>query len=88
MKRAEQLKKIIADGHDGSAGASGGGSASATKGDPAAEEGMDAEQKRLMGGLAGAVVSEKPNVKWTDVAGLLAAKAALQEAVIMPVKFP
>lgn len=38
---------------------------------------MDAEQKRLMGGLAGAVVSEKPNVKWTDVAGLAAAKAAL-----------
>jgi vacuolar protein-sorting-associated protein 4 len=33
-------------------------------------------------------VSEKPNVKWDDVAGLEEAKAALKEAVILPVKFP
>ena len=38
--------------------------------------------------LGGAIVTEKPNVKWDDVAGLEAAKAALKEAVIMPVKFP
>ena len=31
---------------------------------------------------------EKPNVKWDDVAGLKGAKEALQEAVIMPVRFP
>jgi len=27
----------------------------------------------------GAILREKPNVKWTDVAGLLTAKASLQE---------
>ncbi len=38
--------------------------------------------------LANCVVSEKPNVKWSDVAGLEKAKEALQEAVILPMKFP
>lgn len=31
---------------------------------------------------------EKPNVKWSDIAGLEAAKEALKEAVILPIKFP
>jgi vacuolar protein-sorting-associated protein 4 len=38
--------------------------------------------------LASCVVTEKPDVKWTDVAGLINAKSALQEAVILPMKFP
>ena len=36
----------------------------------------------------GAIVMEKPNVKWDDVAGLEGAKEALKEAVILPIKFP
>ena len=31
---------------------------------------------------------EKPNVQWSDVAGLDSAKEALKEAVILPIKFP
>ncbi len=31
---------------------------------------------------------EKPNVSWSDVAGLEGAKEALKEAVILPIKFP
>ena len=38
--------------------------------------------------VSGAIVVEKPNVKWSDVAGLDAAKEALKEAVILPIKFP
>lgn len=37
---------------------------------------------------AGAIVMEKPNIKWDDVAGLEGAKEALKEAVILPIKFP
>ena len=36
----------------------------------------------------GAILSDKPNVKWDDVAGLEGAKDALKEAVILPIKFP
>ena len=38
--------------------------------------------------IVGAIVMEKPNVKWEDVAGLDAAKESLKEAVILPIKFP
>lgn len=46
------------------------------------------EKKKLMNQLEGAIVIETPNVKWSDVAGLHAAKEALKEAVILPIKFP
>ena len=31
---------------------------------------------------------EKPNIRWSDVAGLHVAKESLKEAVILPTKFP
>uniref|UniRef100_A0A646QEJ3 vesicle-fusing ATPase n=1 Tax=Hemiscolopendra marginata TaxID=943146 RepID=A0A646QEJ3_9MYRI len=48
----------------------------------------DPERKKLQSRLEGAILIEKPNVKWSDVAGLDAAKEALKEAVILPIKFP
>jgi len=42
----------------------------------------------LAGASAAAILTEKPNVKWDDVAGLEQAKEALKEAVILPMKFP
>jgi vacuolar protein-sorting-associated protein 4 len=42
----------------------------------------------LRSSLGDAILSEKPDVKWDDVAGLEGAKDALNEAVILPVKFP
>ena len=41
-----------------------------------------------MSKIDAAIVSEKPNVAWSDVAGLEMAKEALKEAIIMPVRFP
>lgn len=48
----------------------------------------DPEKKKLQNKLEGAIIIEKPNVKWSDVAGLEGAKEALKEAVILPIKFP
>ncbi|KAG8235626.1 hypothetical protein J437_LFUL014884 [Ladona fulva] len=48
----------------------------------------DPEKKKLLSKLEGAIVVEKPDVKWSDVAGLEGAKEALKEAVILPIKFP
>lgn len=62
-----------------------------SKGDKKSDEdsdGDDPEAKKLQGKLEGAIVIEKPHVKWTDVAGLDGAKEALKEAVILPIKFP
>ena len=51
-------------------------------------EEKDEEEQKLQNALNAAIVREKPNVKWADVAGLDQAKASLQEAVILPTKFP
>lgn len=51
-------------------------------------DGDDPEKKKLQSKLEGAIVVEKPNVKWSDVIGLEMAKEALKEAVILPIKFP
>ena len=85
LARAEQLKEYLEKRNqsDFAEGSSSAGSTKAKKG-----EGDDDETKKLRGALTGAILSEKPNVKWDDIAGLEGAKDALKEAVILPVKFP
>ena len=65
-------------GKPAAAGGNGGGDKGSDGGE---DEEEDEETKKLMGALQGAIVSEKPNVKWSDVAGLDGAKDALKEAV-------
>lgn len=48
----------------------------------------DEDSAKLRKGLDDAIVREKPNVKWTDIAGLEAAKNALKEAIVLPIQFP
>lgn len=91
MERAEKLKNHLAeqDGKRKPAAMGANGTASngsgKAKGD---DEEQDADSKKLRGALAGAILTDKPNIKWEDVAGLEAAKEALKEAVILPIKFP
>ncbi|XP_026681668.1 vacuolar protein sorting-associated protein 4B [Diaphorina citri] len=87
LARAEKLKEYLKKGKkqpvkDGE---------SRTKDDKKESDEDDSEdpdKKKMQANLEGAIVMEKPNVKWTDVAGLEAAKEALKEAVILPIKFP
>ncbi|KAH7585841.1 AAA-protein family signature [Nakaseomyces glabratus] len=89
LQRAEQLKQHLDEEQEAkkkestSVGAGSGSGSGSGKGDEDTEDG-----KKLRGALSGAILSEKPNVKWEDVAGLEGAKEALKEAVILPVKFP
>ena len=76
MKRAEELRDYVAKQNE--LEKSGGGGAATKKAGDAEEDG-DAEKKKLRGALAGAIVSEKPNIRWTDVAGLENAKESLKE---------
>ncbi|KAJ2089096.1 Vacuolar protein sorting-associated protein 4 [Coemansia sp. RSA 986] len=99
--RAEQLKAHIAKTRDnkqpvavGNSAQSGnkkkaanGGKGGSGKGDDV-DGGLDSETKKLRQGLEGAILSDKPNVHWDDVAGLDGAKESLKEAVILPIKFP
>ncbi|KAE9461349.1 hypothetical protein C3L33_06745, partial [Rhododendron williamsianum] len=96
LRRAEEIRAVLDDGGAGP-GPNGGDAAVATRpktkgkdggGEGGGGDGEDPEQAKLRSGLNSAIVREKPNVKWNDVAGLESAKQALQEAVILPVKFP
>jgi vacuolar protein-sorting-associated protein 4 len=85
MKRAEELRDYVNKQNE-VGGKSSGGTGTKKKGDP--EEDADEEKNKLRGALSGAVVTEKPNIKWDDVAGLDQAKDSLKETVILPTRFP
>ncbi|KAI5789827.1 P-loop containing nucleoside triphosphate hydrolase protein [Pyronema domesticum] len=93
LERAEKLKQHLNDeankkkpGKIGANGSTAAGSGGKAAGDD--EETLDADSKKLRGALSGAILTEKPNIRWEDVAGLDQAKEALKEAVILPIKFP
>ncbi|OTA53168.1 vacuolar protein sorting-associated protein VPS4 [Hypoxylon sp. EC38] len=93
MDRAEKLKAHLADADakrkkPGMVGANGSSTGGTGKGKQNGEDGVDEDSKKLRSALAGAILQDRPNVKWDDVAGLDGAKEALKEAVLLPIKFP
>ncbi|KAJ5130599.1 uncharacterized protein N7515_006638 [Penicillium bovifimosum] len=91
MDRAEKLKNHLAEDRKkpSAVGANGKVAQGSGKGGKEDDDnGEDADAKKLRSALQGAILSDKPNVKWEDVAGLEQAKEALKEAVILPIKFP
>eukprot|EP00817_Percolomonadidae_sp_ATCC50343_P007858 CAMPEP_0117431046 /NCGR_PEP_ID=MMETSP0758-20121206/10598_1 /TAXON_ID=63605 /ORGANISM="Percolomonas cosmopolitus, Strain AE-1 (ATCC 50343)" /LENGTH=368 /DNA_ID=CAMNT_0005219699 /DNA_START=299 /DNA_END=1408 /DNA_ORIENTATION=- len=80
MNRVDGLDKFIKSMEESKKS---GGTAQRKKGEETGDE-----DKKLEDALSSAIVSEKPNVKWSDVAGLEAAKETLREAVTLPLKFP
>lgn len=89
LKRAEEIRTILDSGGSGPASnANAAVTARPKLKGGERKEGEDPEQAKLRAGLDSVIIREKPNVKWNDVAGLESAKQSLQEAVILPVKFP
>ncbi|XP_015595703.1 vacuolar protein sorting-associated protein 4B [Cephus cinctus] len=90
LDRAEKLKEYLKKGKKKPVKA---GESESKSDDKKSDSGdsdsdNDPEKKKLQSKLEGAIVIEKPKVKWSDVAGLDGAKEALKEAVILPIRFP
>lgn len=85
LERAEQIKESLSKGKKNKKATI---KENKDDGSDKDSDSDDPEKKKLQSKLEEAIVMEKPNIKWTDVAGLEAAKEALKEAVILPIKFP
>ncbi|KAL1168529.1 hypothetical protein V6Z11_A05G088400 [Gossypium hirsutum] len=86
LRRAEEIRAVLDEGGPGPA--SNGDAAVATRpknkpknggGGGEGGDGEDPEQAKLRAGLNSAIIREKPNVKWNDVAGLESAKQAYKK---------
>ena len=93
MRRAEELRTILDNQkkkeNGGTEGGTEGKEGEQKEGDAKiVKKEVDPETAKLRAALAGAVIAERPNVAWDDVAGLEGAKESLKETVILPVKFP
>lgn len=89
LDRAEKLKAYLKKGKKKPVAAGDEGTKEEKKSDSGdSDTDSDPEKKKLQSRLEGAIIIERPNVKWSDVAGLDLAKEALKEAVILPIKFP
>ena len=84
--RCETLKTFLSssDSSDANEGRGAGGGVGSKVRKPGDGNAAD-DNAKLKEGLMGAIVSQSPNVKWDDVAGLEGAKSALKEAVILPI---
>ncbi|EFQ30419.1 ATPase [Colletotrichum graminicola] len=94
MDRAEKLKTYLneAEAKKSAGGGAGGKTPGAMGvnggGKGKANDDVDEDNKKLRNALSGAILQERPNVRWDDVAGLEGAKDTLKEAVVLPIKFP
>lgn len=87
MDRAEKLKSHL-DEVDAKKAAGKGGAAVGANGKSKDDKEDDGEDKKLKNALSSAILQERPNVRWEDVAGLETAKETLKEAVVIPIRFP
>jgi len=61
---------------------------SVSKGEGDKHEGVTNEEQELLEMISGTIVTESPNVKWIEIAGLENCKQALREAIVLPMLKP
>ena len=92
MTRAEALQEAVKSGKEAAADAapapSAGNKGKKRPADERDEDGMTREQKEMRRKLEDTLVTPSDELSWKDVAGLEDAKQSLEEAVILPQKFP
>ncbi|CAL5223306.1 g5797 [Coccomyxa viridis] len=86
LERAEYIKSLL-DGQQPAEPSANGATGQKMKPGGGGDKDND-EKDKLRASLGNAIMVERPDVKWDDVAGLEGAKDSLKEAVILPVKFP
>jgi len=52
------------------------------------EAGVSSEEQELIDMISGTIVTESPDVKWNDIAGLENVKQAVREAIVLPIAKP
>ena len=56
---------------------------------PSESEGeYSAEEQELIDAISGTILTESPNVRWIDIAGLEVSKQSLREAIVLPIMKP
>ncbi|KPI82962.1 vacuolar protein sorting-associated protein 4 (VPS4) [Leptomonas seymouri] len=90
IARAEKIKEYLDNSSERDADKPGAAGATAQKTASVSKKAKEDEEdkQRMRSNLDGAIVKVKPNVRWEQIAGLEAAKQALRESVILPMKFP
>ncbi|MFX1433464.1 MAG: AAA family ATPase [Promethearchaeota archaeon] len=63
-------------------------SPSEPKGEGGEESAVSSEEQELMDSISGTILTESPNVKWKDIAGLKDCKQAVREAIVLPIMKP
>ena len=59
------------------------------EGESIADEGQySAEEQEIIDSISGTILTESPDVKWIDIAGLEGSKQALREAIVLPIMKP
>ncbi|KAH3743596.1 vacuolar protein sorting factor 4B [Pelomyxa schiedti] len=86
LERAEAIKEMLDNAPKTPVAAASG--AATKSGGGADDDEATKDKASRQAALHEAILQEKPDVKWSDVAGLEGAKEALKEAVILPIKFP
>ena len=86
VERAKILKSQL--GGPRSARPSRGPSAPGDSDADKSEAGISSEEQELIDMISGTIVTESPNVRWDDIAGLENVKQAVREAIVLPIAKP